>query len=231
MESYQHSDETITKSKLARWSSTAAKILVAPVTAATAFFTGDVMIRNAVYKNFARHGFFDGKKRSTEGPQGQFSEEFHTIVRDKYEERIAKAATAEERNRLASNAHAFNVIDKSEMPALAKKLNLDSVPEVTSHMLEVGEKLEKGNTKGRISNLFKGYRKDVRSFFADLEMKGMKDYSKGLTRNQKMEALVFVAGSMAITVGAAVGIMEYGKEYQEKMRRSGETSENGRGAA
>lgn len=211
-----------TQGALTRFVINAAKIVALPATAVTAWFSGDVMTRNALYKNYARHGFFGDSIRSNDGVQGTYSRDVRQIVRDTYEQKIKAATTPKERSRLVHNAKRYHVIKEEEMPSVLEKLGVNAAEFKGIAVTPLMPALKDTGTKSRLAHAKETYRAEIREFFTDLDMKGMRDYFRELTRNQKTEAAVFVASTAAITLGALLTVVSLGKERQEKLRERSE---------
>lgn len=220
-------------SGLSKAFNTAIKIFTVPATAITGWFAGDVWIRGALYKKFAKQGFFDGRRRNpindTYSPQGDYDQTLHQYVRDKYEHKLVGATTDPERKRLATNAVKFHVFDKQEMEGVLERLHLPPIP-IEIAPMAIKDGLEKSDFKGRLRNLIKAYRGEIREFFSDLDMTNIFDYTKGIAHNQKVEALVFAATTAAITLGALVAVQKSQavEEKLDRLSRRQESQENTR---
>ena len=191
-------------------SGTASKILrfaAYPISAISGYLALDVYVRNAIYKNFAKHGFFDGKERHCDGVQQQVHDEFRQTVRESYTREIKAATTPEKRERLVSNAEKFHVMDQAELAGIVNDADIMKRAATRSEQSfgkRMGKAVEGEMATSRLAKTFSAYRHEVREFFEDLGIRNLRDYAKVTHRNQKVEAAVFALTAAGISLGAVL---------------------------
>jgi hypothetical protein len=206
-----HQDpDSIHSSKAADIISKVVRVAAYPLAAVTTYFAGDVYLRNSIYKNFAKHGFFDKRKRACDLSDPALQDQVHLEIRQQVEEAykggIIKSSGAQ-RERLVGNAAKFNVLEE---PKLKKLVNDDELVEraLDAASKSFTQRLEKSASSGaltdRVSGIYNAYRQEVRQFFEDVGIRNIRDYAKVTHRNQKVEAAAFALTSGAVMLGAAL---------------------------
>ncbi|MDX2113404.1 MAG: hypothetical protein SFW63_06705 [Alphaproteobacteria bacterium] len=194
-------------SEISSTASTILRFAAYPISAVSAYLAGDVYVRNAIYKNFAKHGFFDGKTRQCDGIQQRTHDEFRQVVRDGYVQGIQTAKTDAQLERLACNAQKFNVLTEQEVAPLVN--NPEIMKRAASRLKQdlgkpLAQSAEHSSVTSRLAKNFHNYRHEVREFFEDLGIRNLRDYTKVTHRNQKVEAAVFALTAAGISLGAVL---------------------------
>jgi hypothetical protein len=205
--------ESIHDSKTADALSRIVRIIAYPVAGVSGYLAGDVSVRNSIYKNFAKHGYFDGKKgKSSGGIQHELHEEFVSIVKEKYKKQILGATDEVARTDFMKRAVKFHVFTPQEIEEFAEPAKTTAVKEAfkaAKHSLHdkfTQSAAKDGAVASRFEHLFDLYRKEVREFFVDLEIKGPLSYPKVLNRNQKVEATVIALTAAGVSLGSLLTI-------------------------
>lgn len=201
------------------------RIAAYPISALSGYFAGDVFLRNSIYKNFARHGFFDGKTGVTsdgkvvtarKGVQGETHEAMLKIAKETYSNKMLAATDDATLERYIRNAHKFGVSSTEEIGGVIEKSTYagakglfekikGSLGETRIDFEEIAKNAENSVSK-RFALLNDKYRVVIREFFEDLNITGPMKYIKVSNRNQKVETAVFALTAAGISLGALLTI-------------------------